>query len=41
MIANLNTEDAISINSGHLPMLGKPKELAKAINNFADKISQT
>ena len=35
MIANLNAKQVIDIDSGHLPMLGKPEELANAFNSFA------
>jgi pimeloyl-ACP methyl ester carboxylesterase len=35
MIANLHTKQIVEIDSGHLPMLGKPNELAQALNTFA------
>ncbi|AUP80550.1 alpha/beta fold hydrolase [Flavivirga eckloniae] len=34
MINNLNCKEVIEFNSGHLPMIGKPKELAEIINNY-------
>ncbi|HUQ84784.1 MAG TPA: alpha/beta hydrolase [Candidatus Limnocylindrales bacterium] len=38
MASNLRTDDVVSIDSGHMPMLSKPKQLAEIINNFANKI---
>ena len=37
MIANLGPKQIVDINSGHLPMLSKPDELAHALNIFADQ----
>lgn len=34
MAKNLNANEVVSINSGYMPMLSKPKHLAEAINNF-------
>lgn len=34
MIENLNCEEVVELNSGHLPMISKPKELTEIINNF-------
>ena len=38
MIANLRAKKIIDLDSGHLPMLGKPDELAHALNTFAFQI---
>jgi pimeloyl-ACP methyl ester carboxylesterase len=35
MIANLHTKQIVEIDSGHLPMLGKPDALAQVLNTFA------
>ncbi len=37
MINNLHGVQVVSIDSGHLPMLSKPKELAEILNQFAQK----
>ncbi len=34
MIENLKCQEVIELNSGHLPMFSKPKELAEIINNY-------
>lgn len=39
MIKNLQAKKIIDIDSGHLPMLGKPVELAQILNNFATQIN--
>jgi len=38
MIKNLQATKIINIDSGHLPMLSKPVELAQILNNFATQI---
>jgi Alpha/beta hydrolase family len=35
MAKNLGTENILEINSGHLPMISKPPDLAKILNSFA------
>ncbi len=35
MIKNLNPQNVIEMDCGHLPMISKPKELAEIINSFA------
>ncbi len=40
MAKNLNTTKIETINSGHLPMISKAKELATIISNFANEIEQ-
>lgn len=37
MIKNLNCKNVIQLESGHLAMISKPKELANTINNFIEK----
>lgn len=39
MINNLHAQQVIEIDSGHLPMLSKPKELAHIVNTFASEIN--
>ncbi len=34
MITNLNAQSTVELESGHLPMMSKPKELAEIINGF-------
>ena len=34
MIANLAADNVKDIASGHLPMIGRPKELAQVLDNF-------
>ncbi|MGI9544456.1 MAG: alpha/beta fold hydrolase [Cyclobacteriaceae bacterium] len=34
MIKNLNAQTIVELESGHLPMISKPKELAKILNDF-------
>jgi len=36
MIRNLNCKNIVELDSGHLPMLSKPKELAGIINEFLE-----
>ena len=36
MMANLRPDQMIEMNSGHLPMLSKPSELARIVNNYAE-----
>lgn len=38
MINNLHAKQVININSGHLPMFSKTKELAEKINTFASSL---
>ena len=38
MIKNLNCKEVIELNSGHLPMMSKPKKLAVIINDYVSKI---
>lgn len=40
MARNLNANKVIAIDSGHLPMLSKAKELAAIISGFVDDIAQ-
>ncbi|MFD2587242.1 alpha/beta fold hydrolase [Croceitalea marina] len=37
MIENLNCKEVVELNSGHLLMLSKPKQLAEIINNYLNK----
>ena len=39
MIRNLMPETVVELNTGHLPMISKPKDLAKIINEFVSKIN--
>lgn len=38
MIKNLHAKQVIDIDSGHLPMLSKPNELAQILNTFASSL---
>jgi pimeloyl-ACP methyl ester carboxylesterase len=38
MINNLHAKQVINIDSGHLPMLSKPNELAQILNTFASSL---
>lgn len=38
MIANMNPNQVIDLNCGHLPMLSKPKELAHILNTYAKAV---
>ncbi len=40
MIGNLNCQEVVKLNCGHLPMKSKPKELAEIINNYIKKIQE-
>lgn len=40
MIRNLNAQKAVTLDSGHLPMISKPKELSEILNNFVNEINQ-
>jgi len=40
MIKNLHPKKIINIDSGHLPMLGKPVELARILYNFATHLNE-
>ena len=40
MIQNLHAKQIIDFDSGHLPMLSKPVELAQILNNFAVQINE-
>lgn len=37
MIENLKCQEILELDSGHLPMISKPKELAEIINNYLKK----
>jgi pimeloyl-ACP methyl ester carboxylesterase len=39
MAANLNAKEKATLNSGHLPMISKPKELAEIVNKFLETIT--
>lgn len=39
MIKNLNAKKIVILESGHLPMLSKPKELSEILNNFINEIN--
>jgi pimeloyl-ACP methyl ester carboxylesterase len=39
MIKNLIAQKVETIDSGHLPMISKPKELSKILNNFINEIN--
>ena len=39
MIKNLNAQKVVTLDSGHLPMIGKPKELSEILNNFINEIN--
>lgn len=39
MASNLNTTNIKTIESGHLPMLSKPKQLSDILNKFIDEIT--
>ena len=38
MIKHLNTQKIVTLDSGHLPMISKPKELSEILNNFINEI---
>lgn len=40
MIKNISPKTVVEMNTGHLPMLGDPNDLAKIINEFVLKIEQ-
>jgi pimeloyl-ACP methyl ester carboxylesterase len=39
MIANLHAKQIVDIDSGHLPMLSTPDELAHILNRFATQLN--
>ena len=39
MIRNLNAQKVVTLDSGHLPMISKPKELSEILNNFINEIN--
>lgn len=39
MIKNLATQKVVTLDSGHLPMISKPKELSEILNNFINEIN--
>lgn len=39
MIKNLNAQKVVTLDSGHLPMISKPKALSEILNNFINEIS--
>ena len=39
MIKNLMPQKVVEMNTGHLPMISKPNDLAKIINEFVSKIN--
>lgn len=39
MIKNLTTQKVVTLDSGHLPMISKPKELSDILNNFIKEIN--
>lgn len=39
MIKNLNAQKVAALDSGHLPMISKPKELSEILNNFINEIN--
>lgn len=39
MIKNLTVQKVVTIQSGHLPMISKPKELSEILNNFINEIN--
>lgn len=39
MIKNLNIKNIVALESGHLPMISKPKELSEILNNFINEIN--
>lgn len=39
MIKNLTAQKVVTIQSGHLPMISKPKELSEILNNFINEIN--
>jgi pimeloyl-ACP methyl ester carboxylesterase len=41
MASNLNAQEVYTMESGHLPMLSKPKQLAELIINFINEIKET
>ncbi|MBP6448405.1 MAG: alpha/beta hydrolase [Saprospiraceae bacterium] len=40
MVQNLRAQKVVTLDSGHLPMISKPKELAIILMNFTDEIVQ-
>ncbi|MBK9566975.1 MAG: hypothetical protein IPO37_17935 [Saprospiraceae bacterium] len=40
MAQNLRAQKVVTLDSGHLPMISKPKELAIILMNFTDGIVQ-
>lgn len=40
MIKNISPKTVVEMNTGHLPMLGKPNDLARIINDFVLKIDK-
>lgn len=38
MIANLAADNVKDIASGHLPMIGRPKELAQVLDDFVSEL---
>lgn len=39
MIKNLTAQKVVTMDSGHLPMISKPKELSEILNNFINEIN--
>jgi len=39
MIKNLTSQKLVTLDSGHLPMKSKPKELSEILNNFINEIN--
>lgn len=39
MIKNLKAQKVVTLVSGHLPMISKPKELSEILNNFINEIN--
>lgn len=39
MIKNLTTQKVVTLDSGHLPMISKPKELSEILNDFINEIN--
>lgn len=39
MMKNLNAQKVVTLDSGHLPMISKPKELSEILNSFINEIN--
>lgn len=39
MIRNLKAQKVVTLDSGHLPIISKPKELSEILNNFINEIN--